>query len=196
MDEGNNRKSKRIDKLLKQENMKQKFIESVKCGDVRKVRLSLSNELLLDPRGKSFAEMLKYAKANLSNLFDENKEARYEVLPKDQWNEEFLFKVKSDLDSNFSVDKLAFYQAVIEVVGKEKMASLDKEEKNAKMQTERPQLPQKNAKRSRKTVSMSVATGGAVLTIVGLCVGKTLLTLVGGAVLIGGVLVTINDSRK
>jgi len=196
MDEGNNRKSKRIDKLLKQENMKQKFIESVKCGDVRKVRLSLSNELLLDPRGKSFAEMLKYAKANLSNLFDENKEARYEVLPKDQWNEEFLFKVKSDLDSNFSVEKLAFYQAVIEVVGKEKMASLDKEEKNAKMQTERPQLPQKNAKRSRKTVSMSVATGGAVLTIVGLCVGKTLLTLVGGAVLIGGVLVTINDSRK
>jgi len=94
------------------------------------------------------------------------------------------------------VEKLAFYQAVIEVVGKEKMASLDKEEKNAKMQTERPQLPQKNAKRSRKTVSMSVATGGAVLTIVGLCVGKTLLTLVGGAVLIGGVLVTINDSRK
>ena len=196
MDEGNNRKSKRIDKLLKQENMKQKFIESVKCGDVRKVRLSLSNELLLDPRGKSFAEMLKYAKANLSNLFDENKEARYEVLPKDQWNEEVLVKVKSDLDSNFSVEKLAFYQAVIEVVGKEKMASLDKEEKNAKMQTERPQLPQKNAKRSRKTVSMSVATGGAVLTIVGLCVGKTLLTLVGGAVLIGGVLVTINDSRK
>ena len=196
MDEGNNRKSKRIDKLLKQENMKQKFIESVKCGDVRKVRLSRSNELLLDPRGKSFAEMLKYAKANLSNLFDENKEARYEVLPEDQWNEEFLFKVKSDLDSNFSVEKLAFYQAVIEVVGKEKMASLDKEEKNAKMQTERPQLPQKNAKRSRKTVSMSVATGGAVLTIVGLCVGKTLLTLVGGAVLIGGVLVTINDSRK
>lgn len=196
MDEGNNRKSKRIDKLLKQENMKQKFIESVKCGDVRKVRLSLSNELLLDPRGKSFAEMLKYAKANLSNLFDENKEERYEVLPKDQWNEEFLFKVKSDLDSNFSVEKLAFYQAVIEVVGKKKMASLDKEEKNAKMQKERPQLPQKNAKRSRKTVSMSVATGGAVLTIVGLCVGKTLLTLVGGAVLIGGVLVTINDSRK
>ena len=196
MDEGNNRKSKRIDKLLKQENMKQKFIESVKCGDVRKVRLSLSNELLLDPRGKSFAEMLKYAKANLSNLFDENKEARYEVLPKDQWNEEFLFKVKSDLDSNFSVEKLAFYQAVIEVVGKEKMASLDKEEKNAKMQTERPQLPQKNAKRSRKTVSMSVATGGAVLTIVGVFVGKTLFAFGGGGVVIGGVLVTINDSRK
>ena len=176
--------------------MKQKFIESVKSGDVRKVRLSLSNELLLDPRGKAFAEMLNYAKANFSNLFEENKEAGYEVLPKEQWDEDFLFTVKNDLDSNFSVEKLAFYQAVIEVVGKDKMASLDKEDKKTKMQTSSPHQPKGKAKRSKKTVSMSVATGGAVLTIVGLCVGKTLLTLVGGAVLIGGVLITINDSRK
>ena len=176
--------------------MKQKFIESIKSGDVRKVRLSLSNELLLDPRGKAFAEMLNYAKANLSNLFEENREARYEVLPKEQWDENFLFTVKSDLDSNFSVEKLAFYQAVIGIVGKDKMASLDEEEKNAKMQKSSSHQPREKAKRSKKTVSMSVATGGAVLTIVGLCVGKTLLTLVGGAVLIGGVLITINDSRK
>ena len=176
--------------------MKQKFIESVKSGDVRKVRLSLSNELLLDPRGKAFAEMLNYAKANLSNLFEENRDARYEVLPKEQWYENFLFTVKSDLDSNFSVEKLAFYQAVIEIVGKDKMASLDEEEKNAKMQKSSSHQSREKAKRSKKTVSMSVATGGAVLTIVGLCVGKTLLTLVGGAVLIGGVLITINDSRK
>ena len=176
--------------------MKQKFIESIKSGDVRKVRLSLSNELLLDPRGKAFAEMLNYAKANLSNLFEENREARYEVLPKEQWDEDFLFTVKNDLDSNFSVEKLAFYQAVIEIVGKDKMASLDEEEKNAKMQKSSSHQPREKAKRSKKTVSMSVATGGAVLTIVGLCVGKSLLTLVGGAVLIGGVLITINDSRK
>ena len=176
--------------------MKQTFIESVKSGDVEEVRLALSNELLLDPRGKTFAEMLNYAKANFSNLFEENKEAGYEVLPKEQWDEDFLFTVKNDLDSNFSVEKLAFYQTVIEIVGKDKMASLDEEDKNAKMQKSSHHQPREKAKRSKKTVSMSVATGGAVLTIVGLCVGKTLLTLVGGAVLIGGVLITINDSRK
>ena len=108
--------------------MEQNFIESVKRGDVKDVRLSLSNELLLDPRGKSFTEMLSYAEANLSNLFEENKEAGYDVLPKEQWDENFMFKVKNDLDFNFSVEKLAFYQAVIEVVGKDKMASLDEEE--------------------------------------------------------------------
>ena len=176
--------------------MKQTFIESVKSGDVEEVRLALSNELLLDPRGKTFAEMLNYAKANFSNLFEENKEAGNEVLHKEQWDEDFLFTVKNDLDSNFSVEKLAFYQAVIEVVGKDKMASLDEEEMNAKMQKSSSHQPKGKAKRSKKTVSMSVATGGAVLTIGGLCVGKTLLTLVGGAVLIGGVLITINDSRK
>lgn len=176
--------------------MKQTFIESVKSGDVEEVRLALSNELLLDPRGKTFAEMLNYAKANFSNLFEENKEAGYEVLPKEQWDEDFLFTVKNDLDSNFSVEKLAFYQAVIEIVGKDKMASLDEEDKKTKMRTTSHHQPKGKAKRSKKTVSMSVATGGAVLTIVGLCVGKTLLTLVGGAVLIGGVLITINDSRK
>ena len=114
--------------------MKQTFIESVKSGDVEEVRLALSNELLLDPRGKTFAEMLNYAKANFSNLFEENKEAGYEVLPKEQWDEDFLFTVKNDLDSNFSVEKLAFYQAVIEIVGKDKMASLDEEDKKTKMQ--------------------------------------------------------------
>ena len=176
--------------------MEQKFIESVKKGDVKDVRLSLSNELLLDPRGKSFTEMLSYAEANLSKLFEENKEAGYDVLPKEQWDENFMFKVKNDLDFNFSVEKLAFYQAVIEVVGKDKMASLDEEDKKTKMQTSSHHQPKGKANRSKKTVSMSVATGGAVLTIVGLCVGKTLLTLVGGAVLIGGVLITINDSRK
>lgn len=126
--------------------MKQKFIDSVKSGDVRKVRLSLSNELLLDPRGKAFAEMLNYAKANLSNLFEENREARYEVLPKEQWDENFLFIVKSDLDSNFSVEKLAFYQAVIEIVGKDKMASLDEEDKKTKMQTSSHHQPREKSK--------------------------------------------------
>ena len=176
--------------------MKQKFIESVKSGDVEEVRLSLSNELLLDPRGKTFAQMLNYAKDNLSNLFEENKEAGYDVLPKEQWDEDFLFTVKNDLDSNFSVEKLAFYQAVIEIVGKDKMASLDEEDKNAKMQKSSSHQSREKAKCSKKTVSMSVTTGGAVLAIAGLCVGKTLLTLLGGAVLIGGVLITINDSRK
>lgn len=176
--------------------MEQNFIESVKSGNVEDVRLSLSNELLVDPRGKSFAEMLNYAKANLPNLFEKNKEADYDVLPKEQWNEDFLFAVKNDLEANFSVEKLALYQAVIEVVGKSKMASLDEEELKEKEQTKRKPQPQRHASRNRKAVSVSVATGGAVLTIVGLCVGKTLLTLVGGAVLIGGVLVTINESRK
>ena len=34
--------------------MKNKYIEAVESGNIVRVRLSLSNELMLDPRGDSF----------------------------------------------------------------------------------------------------------------------------------------------
>ena len=50
--------------------MKQKFITAVNAGDVVSVRLMLSNELMLDPRGKSFDEMLFFAEKQLPNLYE------------------------------------------------------------------------------------------------------------------------------
>lgn len=82
--------------------MKQDFINAVENKNLAKVRISLSNELLLDPRGNTFGEMLSFAMSHISNLFEENKEANYSVPPQEAWNQEFLFEVKSDLDSNFS----------------------------------------------------------------------------------------------
>ena len=177
--------------------MKQEFIEAVDTGNVGKVRIALSNELLLDPRGTTFKEMLTYAKSKLPNLFEENKEANYTVPPKSEWNDDFLFKVKNDLDSNFSVEKLAFYQAVIEVVGKEKAENLNKEDSKPVVKTPSPRRePENNQKGSVKPASITVTTGGAILTIIGICAGKTLLTIFGGAVLVGGVLLMLNDKRK
>ena len=50
--------------------MKDKFIKAVESGDIESVRLFLSNELMLDPRGISFHEMLNFAESKMSNLFD------------------------------------------------------------------------------------------------------------------------------
>ena len=177
--------------------MKQEFIQAVDNGNVGKARLALTNELLLDPRGKTFTEMLTYAKDKLPNLFVENKEANYSVPPKDSWDEDFLFVVKNDLDSNFSIEKLAFYQAVIEVVGKSKAQELDeKERKPVVVKPEAATISNSKELQKVKTSSVTVTTGGAILTIVGICAGKTLLTILGGAVLIGGVLLILNDTRK
>ena len=41
--------------------MKVKFIKAVESRDLVSVRLFIANELMLDPRGKSFAEMKNFA---------------------------------------------------------------------------------------------------------------------------------------
>lgn len=177
--------------------MKQEYIDAVNAGNVGKVRIALSNELLLDPRGKTFGEMLTFAKDKLPDLFEENKEADYDAIPKEKWDEDYLFKVKNDLDSNFSIEKLALYQAVIESVGKDKAERIEAEEQrraNTRRSAQDARATQK--KTVVKPIPVTVTTGGAILTIVGICVGKALLTILGGAVMVGGVLLFLNDNRK
>ena len=84
--------------------MKQKFITAVNTGDILSVRLMLSNEVMLDPRGKSFDEMLALSENKLKNLYEIDNEKLYEV-PSNNWDEKFLFSLKNDLDENFSKDK-------------------------------------------------------------------------------------------
>ena len=85
--------------------MKEHFIKAVEDGNVGKVRIALSNELLLDPRGKTFAEMLIYAKEKLPNLFEENKEANYNVPPKE---EPFYLRLRMILTQIFLLKNLHF----------------------------------------------------------------------------------------
>ena len=176
--------------------MKVEYKAAVDAGDLAMVRMSLSNELLLDPQGRSFSEMLEYAVNNLSNFFEENKDASYEVSPKDQWDEDFMYEVKSDLDANFSKEKLAFYEAVVKFVGKDKAIEVEEEEAL-------PVVDDKNTHQEHPTrtikitkVSGGVAVGGAIVATVGMCTGMTALSIIGGAIFVGGVLLIINDNRK
>lgn len=171
--------------------MKTEYKEAVDTGNVAMVRIALSNELLFDPRGDSFIEMLEYAIQHLPNLFEENKDASYSVPPKDQWNEDFMYEVKSDLDANFSKEKLAFYEAVVKYVGKDKAIEVEEEESvpvmdNTSTQREHPTRTIKITK-----VSGGITAGGAIVATVGLCTGMTALSVIGGAIFVGGVLLII-----
>lgn len=181
--------------------MKQDFIKAVADHDVAMVRLALANELLLDPRGVSFGEMLAYAQKRMPGLFEENKEANYSVPPQDEWDNSFLFTVKNDLDTNFSKEKLAFFETVVKVVAKEKINRLNEEDRRREehaRQTEsnRTTAHEKRTYRRTNQTSNIVTVGGAVLTIIGICAGKTVLSIVGGAVLVGGVLLKLRDNKK
>lgn len=176
--------------------MESEYKEAVDSGNVIRARIMLTNELLFDPRGVSFNKMLKYAIEHLPNLFEENKDASYTVPPKDQWNEDFMYEVKNDLDLNFSKEKLAFYEAVVKIVGKDKAIEVEEEEA-------RPVSDNNNSRKEHPTrtikitkVSGGVTAGGAIVATVGLCTGMTALSIIGGAIFVGGVLLIVNDNKR
>lgn len=209
--------------------MKQKYIDAVAERNLVKVRIMLADELLLDPRGKTFKEMLAYAKQNISNLFEVNKEANFVISPdRSIWDIDLVSEIKQDLISNFSVEKLALFQEVAMEVGKEKAKALAEEEyrersnsdstynarrssSNGDSSSERNEDSQReslgntNGKGKRqssdnRTMGTISLCGGAALTIVGVCVegcvAQTLLCLVGGAAVVGGIVLLSKDNTK
>lgn len=210
--------------------MKQKYIDAVTDCNLVKVRIMLADELLLDPRGKTFKEMLAYAKQNLPNLFEDNKEANFVISPnRSTWDIDLVSEIKQDLISNFSIEKLALFQEVAMEVGKEKAKALADEEGRMRSgfgatsntrrssntggssfdsdrgtsrredtrNTNRNGRRQTTDKRTMGTISLC---GGAALTIVGVCVegcvAQTLLCLVGGAAVVGGIVLLSKDYNK
>lgn len=191
--------------------MTKEFIKAVNSNNLQMVRMMLSNELLLDPRGKSFAEMLEFAKDKLTNLFEAEKASRF-VIPanKEEWTDDTLSKMKRDLNMNFSVEKLALFEEMAKYLGARKAASLEKDE-NIRVQRQREQTELEGKETSsnagssrtrsnRKTTGTIVTGGGAIIGITGLCIEGTLgtiLSIIGGAVVVCGVaLLTVSNKTK
>ena len=116
--------------------MKDKFKKTVESGDIIDVRLFLSNELMLDPRGASFHEMLSYAESQLDGLFVPDNGHRSEKEAA-LWDKEFLYQIKNELDDNFSREKLNYYVHVAKQVLKDKARLLDEEEAKQKQHSEK-----------------------------------------------------------
>lgn len=108
--------------------MKPKFLEAISDGDILTIRLYLANEMMLDPRGKSFDKMRTYAEINVDSLYqthDGTDFSEYSSL----WDEELLFNLRNELDSNFSKERLDFFAKVAQVVLKEKAECINAEKK-------------------------------------------------------------------
>ena len=172
--------------------MKAKFIKAVEGGDLVSVRLFIANELMLDPRGKSFSEMKNFAETKFSNLYDIDDAKSYSSV-KTEWNEDLLFTIKNDLDSNFSKEKLAIYEDVAKFVLKDKAEQLNKEEASRSSSVNAAGRVQKN---NKKKLYMGITVGGAAVAVTGLCLSRIALASLGLAgVVIGGILL-YNDAKK
>ena len=179
--------------------MKDKFKKAVENGDLSDVRLFLSNELMLDPRGASFHEMLAYAESQLNGLFVPDNGHRSE---KDAalWDKDFLYQIKNELDDNFSREKLNYYEQVAKQVLKDKARQLHEEE--VKQQQQRPENQEGEQQADnwfeghKKEVYTGVTVGGAVLTTIGLCVSKAALTTLGVVGLAVGGYMLYKETKK
>ena len=99
--------------------MTQKFIDAIEAGNLISVRYSLSNELLLDPRGDSYREMKAMAEERLDGLYEPLEGALPQKVAED-FTEAELMEVKNDLDANFAKERLAFYEQAVAVVLRDK----------------------------------------------------------------------------
>ena len=178
--------------------MKVKFIKAVESRDLVSVRLFIANELMLDPRGKSFAEMKNFAEAKFDNLYDPDNAKSYSSVKTD-WNEELLFSINNDLDDNFSKEKLAVYESVAKYVLKDKAEELDKEEASHSARTTtnyNSENTGRTQRRSNKKLYTCITVGGAAIAVTGLCLSRVALASLGLAgVVIGGILL-YNDAKK
>lgn len=178
--------------------MKVKFIKAVESGDLVSVRLFIANELMLDPRGKSFTEIKNFAEAKFDNLYDPDNAKSYSSVKTD-WNEELLFSIKNDLDDNFSKEKLAVYESVAKYVLKDKAEELDKEEASRSARTTTTSNSEntgRSQRRNNKNLYTCITVGGAAIAVTGLCLSRVALASLGLAgVVIGGILL-YNDAKK
>ena len=149
------------------------FIKAVEGNNISRVRYALSDQLLIDPRGNRFHEMLAFADGKMSNLFDVDNGRRSE---KDTslWDMDFLYQVKNELDRNFSREKLDYYEKVVKHVLKDRARQLGEDEaKQVEIKEENPLEPVKNWIRDNKEpVLVGVVIIGIALSVIGLCFSK------------------------
>lgn len=179
--------------------MDAKFIDAVKTGKLVRVRLALSNELMLDPRGVTFTEMLRHAESNLSDLYQADDGKIYDNDPT-KWDEEFLYDLKNGLDLNFSKEKLDLYETVAKYVLKEKAGLMEQDDTNGSSQQSSVEDSESQdaaeAQISKKQAYMCVTVSCAIVALANLIQMRPGLASLGlaGAV-IGGVLL-YNESKK
>lgn len=178
--------------------MKKKFKKTVDNRDLEGTRLSLSNEMMLDPRGESFCEMRQYAEASFPQLYDIHDGELFNK-NQDKWDETLLFYTKNALDDNFSKERLDFYYALAKVVLKDKAERLKAEQKVKSEKEEDFKINSSNKTHtSANPLYAGVAIGGIIIGGAGLIMGKTIIATVGlvGAAIGGGLLYNEKSKKK
>ena len=179
--------------------MRTKFAKTVENNNLFGVRQALADEMLIDPRGNSFKEMLAYAEEHLPDLYETDNGTPY-AQDESEWSKDLLHNLKYDLSKNFSREKLTLFVKMAQYVLKDKAERLDQEEKE-KLRTASGQDTLEHSAGQHKGVYAGVAIAGVAIAgvavaVTGICISKMAVTTIGLAgVVIGGVLYLKNNRK-
>lgn len=87
------------------------FYESVKNGNVRRVRIMMKDSLLVDPSFARFSEMERAAR-NLNGLYDQH-DGKTFINDPSQWNDDYMNKLMVEVVINFSHERIDHLKDVV-----------------------------------------------------------------------------------
>lgn len=164
-------------------NVTKEFAEAVQTGKMLRVRIMLKDSLLVDPTAEQFQEMEVYAVKNMGDIYEnhDGNSLNYDVT---EWNTNYLNQQMVAVVTNFSHERIDLLKQMVKYLFKEKVQNI----RNARMQ--------QTGNLSRKQIGTGVTAAGAVLTLAGVCLSHTALTVGGAVVAVAGLAVIANDKGK
>lgn len=162
--------------------MTNQFTETVNAHDLISVRLFLSNELLLDPRGNSFDKMLELAESQCPDLYDDEVSSFEIHKNTNHWNQEYLNDLKNELDAHFTKTILHHYKDVALFVLKDKAIHLEEEERKKSSFA----YSEVDKETYEKVAYGALMGGGAAIAVTGLCLSKWAMAGVGVICVVAG----------
>ncbi len=159
------------------------FSEAIEEKNIRKIRIFLKNSLTSDTSFKTFNEMEAMA-SKVSGLYDRHNGESFD-LDKNNWNDNYLAKLKVELIDNFSHERIEHLKNVITYleVSKNKRTNnnIGVRKSSNKTYIRRNDEDTKKAKMIIGTVGGGIA-GGIVFSIIGMSTlgGVAIGAIVGG----------------
>lgn len=158
------------------------FMEAVQSEKMIRVRIMLTDSLLVDPTAVQFDEMERYATENMGNIYTEHdgEKLNFNV---EAWNEEYLNQQMVIVVNCFSKERIDLLKDMVRYLYKDKVNKIRSEMNDTHNQSHI----------TRKQVGTGVTVVGAALTIAGICTSHTALTIGGVAVAATGIVLIISD---
>lgn len=91
--------------------------------DIDKLRFIFIDSLDVDPTFEKYKEDFEYCK-NIPGLFVSHKELSPFLSDKNKWNEDYWFKIKTDMEENFSIERFNHMRDVAKVFYADKIKRL------------------------------------------------------------------------